>query len=124
MWGSNEDGVLGVNSSEKFVNIPSAVIGFEGVTVVKIICGDRFTVIVSDIGEVYSWGKNNCGQLGLGDISHPVIPYPSKIKHLSGIVIEGIAVGHDHIVAWSCTYIYSSLSLILLSFTDISLFFG
>ena len=104
MWGLNENGVLGVDSKSPTVTVPEVVIGFEGVTVVKIICGDRFTVIVSNIGEVFAWGKNDKGQLGQGNMDHPIVPYPLRVKLLAGIQIEGVSVGHDHLVAWSCSF--------------------
>ena len=36
--------------------------------IVQITCGDSFSIALSNLGEVYSWGNGPEGQLGLGDI--------------------------------------------------------
>jgi len=40
---------------------------------------------VTENGEVYSWGNNNVGQLGIGKCENQTLPY--QISALSGIVI-------------------------------------
>lgn len=30
-------------------------------------CGYNYSIITTIFGEIYSWGYNECGQLGLGD---------------------------------------------------------
>jgi RCC1 and BTB domain-containing protein len=48
-------------------------------------------------GEVYGWGYNGTGQLGLGNnVNQPV---PAKLTHLSGVIVTMIACGYAHTLA-------------------------
>jgi E3 ubiquitin-protein ligase HERC2 len=66
-WGYGKDGQLGHGSidSQKF---PAKVDYFikNNIKVVDIKSGDYFVLALSEDGKIYSWGKNNFGQLGLG----------------------------------------------------------
>lgn len=46
-------------------------------------------------GELYSWGLNNYGQLGLGQISSK-INKPNHISSVAGVPIAFIACGGYH----------------------------
>ncbi|XP_031286001.1 ultraviolet-B receptor UVR8-like isoform X2 [Pistacia vera] len=53
-------------------------------------------------GELYIWGKNSNGQLGLGKKAAKVVPALTKIECLSGICIKLVklaALGSEHSVA-------------------------
>lgn len=69
-------------------------------------CGNSFSAALSNNGEVYVWGRNDYGQLGIensiGDLySHEV--YPNKIKYfeMENIKIKYIACGDNHMIACS-----------------------
>ena len=48
MWGSNEEGMLGVGAkADEIVTQPACVLGFEGVDVVKMACSYRSSAAVS-----------------------------------------------------------------------------
>jgi len=53
--------------------------------VVCISCGDDFTVAVVKNGEVFAWGNNCIGQLGVGDNENRMTP--CQLDSLKGIVI-------------------------------------
>ena len=40
----------------------------------QVCCGARHTLVKSNQGEVFAWGWNKYGQLGLGDTSNRVLP--------------------------------------------------
>lgn len=63
-------------------------VGLNGKKVVHISCGDSSSVAVTDSGEVYSWGHNGVGQLGLGNCTSQV--EPQKIATFAKIVIGNI----------------------------------
>ncbi|KAH9716741.1 putative UVB-resistance protein UVR8 [Citrus sinensis] len=50
-------------------------------------------------GELYMWGKNSNGQLGLGKKAAKVIPIPTKVECLSGIFTKQAALGFEQSVA-------------------------
>ncbi|CAD2092065.1 UVB-resistance protein UVR8 homologue, putative [Plasmodium vinckei brucechwatti] len=71
-----------------------------------IACGNSFSAALSNNGEVYVWGRNDYGQLGIensiGDLySHEV--YPNKVKYfeIENIKIKLIACGDNHMIACS-----------------------
>ena len=53
-------------------------------------------------GQVFSWGSNSHGQLGLGnDCSSP--DSPQRVKSLKGIPLAQVAAGGNHSFALSVT---------------------
>ena len=46
---------------------PSIVKFPEYCIIIKVACGQSHTLALSEESEVYSWGINNCGCLGIGD---------------------------------------------------------
>jgi hypothetical protein len=79
-WGGNVAGQLGYATSEQCGTPPSACgtvprpVGLSGVTDVSA-GGFRFTVAVKG-GTVFSWGLNEYGQLGHGDLVPTTTPAP------------------------------------------------
>ena len=48
--------------------------------VIKVVCGDTYTLCLTDRGNVYSWGKGLSGSLGLGGKDEKqIITTPTKI---------------------------------------------
>ncbi|CAL7941032.1 unnamed protein product [Xylocopa violacea] len=98
-WGQNTSGQVGSgistvqNSPRKVNNI------LNGKKVVQISCGDSSSIAVTDNGEVYSWGYNGVGQLGVGNFVNQ--PHPCRVKALAGIVIEKVVSGYTHTLALS-----------------------
>lgn len=64
-FGMNDCGQLGIDSLQH-QSIPQPVAGLEGTEVKSVACGLYHTVVCTSIGEVYSFGKNDYGQLGIG----------------------------------------------------------
>ncbi len=52
----------------------------EKIKIKKISVGERHSLALSSIGECYSWGLNDFGQLGLGKDKNEIIGNPTKIK--------------------------------------------
>ena len=51
----------------------------------QIVCGRHHTAALTKAGDLYTWGRNCCGQLGHGDMESRVIP--TKVMSLDGIFI-------------------------------------
>ncbi|XP_078595425.1 uncharacterized protein LOC144872787 isoform X2 [Branchiostoma floridae x Branchiostoma japonicum] len=63
----------------------------------QVVAGAVHNMLLTSSGEVFSWGMNNCGQLGHGGRSEVTIP---KVVHvLSGKSVVAIAAGEDFSVA-------------------------
>lgn len=87
--------------------VPKYIKSLKGTNVVSGVCGDVHTLVLSDKGEVYSFGGGSYGQLGLGPINNmpldpdrfPYMPIPTKIESLCEINIAAIAAGDLHSMA-------------------------
>jgi len=71
-WGDNEDGGLG-NGTFSDSNVPVDVIGLPG-PVLAASAGNLHTCALLFSGEIFCWGGNTAGQLGLGDFEDYTAP--------------------------------------------------
>lgn len=92
-WGYNNHGQLGIQNSELHQSIPSEI--DIPVDIVSIDCGYYHNLAVDSNGEVWSWGYNNHGQLGLGDTNDRNVP--TKIAGISNVI--SVSAGNYHSLA-------------------------
>jgi RCC1 and BTB domain-containing protein len=69
-------------------------IGIGSRKVIKIACGQISSMAILDNGEVYGWGYNGNGQLGLGTNANQ--PNPCRVANLNGVVIQKVVSGYAH----------------------------
>nr|XP_044999450.1 E3 ISG15--protein ligase HERC5 [Jaculus jaculus] len=93
-WGQNLDGQLGVGSTCPSTPVPQTVEHLAGVPLVQISAGEAHSMALSMSGKVYSWGRNGCGQLGLGHTEKQ--DSPSLIEALDNQRIEFLSCGGSH----------------------------
>ena len=72
-WGSNTAGQLGLGDYLTRV-MPAPVDALAQTTVLALVCGSRTTLALDKEGRVFSWGKGEDGQLGLGERGTVVKP--------------------------------------------------
>ena len=65
-WGLNNWGQLGIGHREN-MSTPTEIKAFKGIDIKQIWGGAHHAIALTTKGEVYSWGKNEEGQLGIGD---------------------------------------------------------
>lgn len=65
-WGQNLHGQLGVGRKFPSTTTPQIVEHLAGVPLAQISAGEAHSMVLSMSGNIYSWGKNEFGQLGLG----------------------------------------------------------
>ena len=72
-----------------------------GIVVAHLACGAAHCAIVTDAGELYTWGENGCGQLGHGDKRHLKRRRLVVFAHGcgAGTSITGVACGRSHTLA-------------------------
>jgi alpha-tubulin suppressor-like RCC1 family protein len=68
-WGGNRKGQLGDGQLTSCFT-PTIVPQLRHRPVVSVACGESHSMVMTVGGNVYSWGDNSCGQLGLGDTVH------------------------------------------------------
>ncbi|NWX45883.1 HERC5 ligase, partial [Steatornis caripensis] len=93
-WGQNTHGQLGVGSQAALMSQPQLVERLKGIPLAQIAAGGAHSAAVSLSGAVYSWGKNDFGQLGLGDTEDRDCPsYVGALEHWKTVFIS---CGADH----------------------------
>ncbi|OXB82040.1 UNVERIFIED_CONTAM: hypothetical protein H355_004123 [Colinus virginianus] len=80
-------------------NRPQQVPVLSGVFIEDIAVGAEHTLALSSTGDVYAWGSNSEGQLGLGHTNH--VREPTLITVLQGKNIRQISAGRCHSAAWT-----------------------
>lgn len=90
-WGQNTSGQVGCHDITTLVQDIPRKLNFTltGKKVICISCGDSFSVVVTNNGEVYSWGRNDVGQLGIENNNNDQF-HPCRITSLAKIVIGDI----------------------------------
>ncbi|KAL4561348.1 hypothetical protein LXL04_033513 [Taraxacum kok-saghyz] len=96
--GLNDCGQLGVSDGRGYTIDPLEVSGLPN-NIVKVSAGYYHSSAITESGELYMWGKNSSGQLGLGKKAGKVIPVPSKVEFLNGVPIKMAALGSDHSIS-------------------------
>ncbi|GAU89958.1 hypothetical protein RvY_02448 [Ramazzottius varieornatus] len=94
-WGHNNVGQCGRSSDEESTcTVPRLIKTLARHTVIQICAGEEFCVALTDKGEVYAWGSNSTGQLGLKHMN-PVTS-PTLVESLAGLPIKEITSGGAH----------------------------
>ncbi|CAL8268214.1 unnamed protein product [Arctogadus glacialis] len=92
-WGAGGDGQLGVGHTTPVIQTPSLL--HFCVPVIQVACGNSHSLALTKAGDVFSWGSNSHGQLGLGkDVC--VQPRPALVLSLTGIPVTLVAAGGTH----------------------------
>ncbi|XP_062852464.1 probable E3 ubiquitin-protein ligase HERC3 [Trichomycterus rosablanca] len=69
-------------------------------TVIQVACGNQHSMALTNDGQLFLWGQNTNGQLGLGK-DEPKSLAPQPLKSLCGIPLAQISAGGDHSFALS-----------------------
>ncbi|XP_078023256.1 putative E3 ubiquitin-protein ligase HERC6 isoform X1 [Epinephelus lanceolatus] len=93
-WGAGEDGQRGI-SPHLLNNKPSQVPLPLQIPVIQVACGNSHSLALTKGGDVFSWGLNSHGQLGLGkEVS---LQYtPDLVTALTGVAVTQISAGGSH----------------------------
>lgn len=98
-YGQNTWGQLGLGHNKDFHIVPNNT--FEKVNVgsncIDMNCGFAHTIVLTVDKKLYVWGKNDYGQLGLGDTKHRNTPHELVLEELrvSKINVVGLNCGMD-----------------------------
>ena len=103
-WGKNEYGQLG-NDSTINSPIPVAVkttgTPMDGKKIIQIHAGYEHSLALASDGTVYTWGRNNSGQLGKNDATDAHIPAAVRTfgTPMAGKIIVQLAAGNSQSIA-------------------------
>ena len=101
-WGMNDLGQLGNgNTNSLLVPTPISITGnpeFDEISV-----GGYHTLVLDTEGNIWSWGKGQYGELGIGVKNTSIYPTPQKIQMNDGIKFKKISAGSGISMALSTT---------------------
>ncbi|GFZ09302.1 ankyrin repeat family protein [Actinidia rufa] len=95
-WGSNREGQLGYTSVDT-QSTPRRVSSLRS-KIVAVAAANKHTAVVSESGEVFTWGCNKAGQLGYGTSNSASNYTPRVVEYLKGKVFEGVAAAKYHTI--------------------------
>lgn len=101
-WGAAEVGQLGFEADEEAQYSPRRVAGLPHAS--RFCCGDEFSLVLDAEGQIWGFGANFTGQLGL-DAETDVCFVPTCLTRHVGIScgVAQVACGADHAAAVDCT---------------------
>nr|XP_033815170.1 E3 ISG15--protein ligase HERC5-like isoform X2 [Geotrypetes seraphini] len=68
--------------------------------IIQVSCGERHSLALSKDGQLFAWGENTHGQLGLGDWFSPQLK-PKLVRDLQSSPLAQITAGGEHNIALS-----------------------
>lgn len=102
-WGYNNHGQLGNGKTDTPSNVPVAVDTggvLDGKTITAVAMGMEHSIALASDGTIYTWGRNDYGQLGNGNNSDSNVPVAVVTSGvLSGKTIISVAAGVWHSIA-------------------------
>jgi hypothetical protein len=97
-WGQNDLGQLGIGSLDKLIHKPEYVSNLKDEFIINTSCGAHHSVVLTGNGEVYAWGLNRYGQIGV-DKENTVIFKPMKLSDFNNEKVIAVACGGCHSLA-------------------------
>ena len=89
------------------VRVPRMVRKLKKVMIKQLACGRRHVVaLAKGAGALYSWGYNNCGQLGVGDLVNRMKPTPMLLEE-DQVAVQIAGGLHHSLVLTKDGYVYS-----------------
>uniref|UniRef100_A0A2K5YQC7 HECT-type E3 ubiquitin transferase n=1 Tax=Mandrillus leucophaeus TaxID=9568 RepID=A0A2K5YQC7_MANLE len=80
-------------------NRPQQIPVLAGMIIEDVAVGAEHTLALASNGDVYAWGSNSEGQLGLGHTNH--VREPTLVTGLQGKNVRQISAGRCHSAAWT-----------------------
>lgn len=96
-WGDNKHGQLGIGNSSPARNLPVLVSSLCGVPFALLCAGGYHSFALSLSGALFSWGRNNFGQLGINDNKDHFMPV--LVKSLRSQRVRYVTAGEYHTAA-------------------------
>lgn len=104
-WGWGDFGRLGHGDCSD-VFLPQQISFFNNIPIKQVACGDTHTLVATETGELFTFGRNQNGQLGHGNTNDMLSP--KQVDDLKGKVVTSVAAGAEHtVVATSDGEVYA-----------------
>ena len=94
--GHNFEGQLGLGDAETSLMPTLVTEQLQGKTAVYVAASDFHTLCITADGSLFAWGNSYCGQLGVGDKDHRLVP--TLVAALQGKQVAHVAAGNYHTI--------------------------
>uniref|UniRef100_A0A8C2UPS5 non-specific serine/threonine protein kinase n=1 Tax=Chinchilla lanigera TaxID=34839 RepID=A0A8C2UPS5_CHILA len=90
---------------------PKNMENLQGKAIHQVFCGDDFTVCVTDEGQLYAFGSDYYGCIGVDKIAGPEVLEPMQLNFFLSNPVEQVSCGDNHVVvltrnkevySWGC----------------------
>ncbi|KAL0491239.1 hypothetical protein AKO1_009982 [Acrasis kona] len=98
-FGSNDHYELGHGKVGVSTNVPGEIVALREHNILDVCSGNGFSIALTAQGSLFSWGRNDHGMLGLGDLEPRTIPQP--INTIKNVQIMYVEAGGAHVIAVS-----------------------
>ena len=95
-WGSNDYGQLGDGTLQDHYT-PQLITFPQSVHIIQVSAGMRNSLALDDQGHIWAWGRNDSGQLGLGDRTRRTTP--TMLDASTGTHYEQVCTREQHSMA-------------------------
>jgi alpha-tubulin suppressor-like RCC1 family protein len=102
-WGNQQFGKLGLNHSHSCMSVPMQVSTLTKFNIVLCSMGRNHSLCLSDKGNLFAWGSNTFGQLGLEGVTASVST-PQEVPTGRDLNIRHLACGGFHSLLCSWTF--------------------
>jgi alpha-tubulin suppressor-like RCC1 family protein len=97
-WGDNSYGQLGLGKGVLQSKRPERIVELSGLELVDCVASLEYSIIRTKKGDLWSFGYNKDGKLGLGIADTTVIVYtPRKIEKINSVI--QVSAGANHVLA-------------------------
>jgi len=94
-WGSDEYGQLGHNQGAQSLRVPRLLKSLGTIKVSMVSAGMYHSAALTASGQLYTWGSNSKGQLGLGKSINSAFT-PTLVDTLPGVPLASVVCGGNH----------------------------
>ena len=95
---AQDNGEGSMEASLESVPVPQLVQTLQGKDIIGISAGAFHSVAVTSDGELYAWGANDIGQLGIRNCSAQV-DVPTRVEALDNVSVGASSCGFEHTIA-------------------------
>jgi len=85
-WGNNSYGEVGISQSTEIVSNPAILNELDNVA--EVAAGDQYSIAKTKDGTIYTWGRNQNGQLGNGTNTNRHEPTSVNIAFVTGVKLN------------------------------------
>ncbi|XP_022891416.1 ultraviolet-B receptor UVR8-like [Olea europaea var. sylvestris] len=92
-FGSNNTGQLGHGTTDE-ESRPRLIRSLQGIRIIQASAGAGQTMLISDTGKVYAFGKNSFGDAEFGPLGNKFVTIPQLVESLKDIFVVQAAIGN------------------------------